>query len=84
MMTAASASSAADAIAKAADRLPELAAKLDGLVSQTESVMATYDDRSQFNTQTIAALRDLSLAARAVTSLAQTIERKPNSLLIGR
>lgn len=82
--TLASASNAADAIAKAADRLPELAAKLDGLVSQTETVMATYDDRSQFNTQTIAALRDLSLAARAVTSLAQTIERKPNSLLIGR
>lgn len=82
--TLVSASNAADAISKAATQLPDLAAKLDALIVQTETVMATYGDQSKFNTQTIAALRDLSLAARAVTSLAQTIERKPNSLLIGR
>ncbi len=82
--TLASASNAADAISKAAAQLPDLAAKLDALIVQTETVMATYGDKSSFNTQTIAALRDLSVAAKAVTSLAQTIERKPNSLLIGR
>lgn len=80
----ASASDAADAIAIAAESLPELARRLDGLVTQSEALLATYGGRSEFNAQSLAALRDLRDSARAVTSLARTIERKPNSLLIGR
>ncbi|WP_193141413.1 MULTISPECIES: PqiB family protein [unclassified Meridianimarinicoccus] len=80
----ASASSAADAVAAAAADLPELAARLDGLVRQSEALMATYGERSQFSAQTLAAIRDMRDAAQAVTSLARTIERKPNSLLVGR
>ncbi|MCA8879265.1 MAG: MCE family protein [Rhodobacteraceae bacterium] len=82
--TLASASSAADAISQAAARLPELANRLDALSQQAQGVLAAYDSRSPFNSQTVTALRDLSVAARAVTSLAQFIERKPNALLIGR
>lgn len=82
--TLASATTAADAISVAAERLPELAARLDALVVQSERLMTVYGDQSQFNVQTVSALRDLSVAARAVTSLAQMIERKPNSLLMGR
>ncbi|TDL88167.1 PqiB family protein [Meridianimarinicoccus aquatilis] len=80
----ASASDAADAIAAAAANLPDLSRRLEGLVAQSELLLATYGGRSEFNAQTLAALRDLRDSARAVTSLARTIERKPNSLLIGR
>lgn len=80
----ASASSAADAVAEAVEDLPELAARLDSLVRESEALIATYGDRSQFNAQTLGAIRDMRDAARAVTSLARTIERKPNSLLVGR
>ncbi|MFV0246229.1 MAG: MlaD family protein [Qingshengfaniella sp.] len=80
----ASASQAADAIAEAARGLPELSQRLDGLIAQAEGVLAAYGTQSDFNTQTISALRDLRDAARAVTSLARTIERKPNALIIGR
>lgn len=79
-----SASTAADAVAEAAAQLPELAARLDALVLRSDSVLNAYGERSEFNIQTLAALRDLRDTARAVTSLARTIERKPNALLIGR
>lgn len=82
--TFAAANDAATAIADAADGLPELAQRLDGLVAQAETVLLAYGGRSEFNAQTLAALRDLRESAQAVTSLARTIERKPNSLLIGR
>lgn len=80
----ASAAQAADSIAAAAARLPELAQKLDALVAQSDALMATYGSRSEFNAQTLAALRELRDSARAVSSLARAIELKPNSLLIGR
>ena len=80
----ASAASAADAVAAATALLPDLAARLDGLVAQSEALIGAYGGRSEFNAQTLAALRDLRDSARAVTALARTIERKPNALLIGR
>jgi len=82
--TLAAAAQAADAVAAAAESLPALAARLDGVVAQSEALIATYGGRSEFNAQTLAALRDLRETARAVTALARTIERKPNALLIGR
>lgn len=80
----ASASDAADAIAAAAQALPTLANDLDALIGQAETLIGNYGARSQFNAQTLATLQDLRDTARAVTSLARTIERKPNALLIGR
>jgi paraquat-inducible protein B len=82
--TLASAAEAAEAVAAAADSLPELAARLDSVIAQSETLIAAYGGRSEFNAQTLATLRDLRDTARAVTSLARTIERKPNALLIGR
>ena len=80
----ASARDAADAIAAAADALPELSANLDALIVEADRVLGGYGARSEFNAQTLATLQDLRETARAVTSLARTIERKPNALLIGR
>jgi paraquat-inducible protein B len=80
----ASAASAADAVAAAAQGLPELTARLDSLILTSEQTLANYGDRSEFSTQTLEAIRELRNAARAVTALARTIERQPNSLIMGR
>lgn len=82
--TTASARDAADAVAKATENLPELSARLQRLVTQAESLIVAYGDRSDFNDETVAALREVRSAARAVSQLAKAIERKPNSLLMGR
>ncbi|OSP56884.1 hypothetical protein BV911_02390 [Pseudoruegeria sp. SK021] len=82
--TLASARSAAAAVETAAASLPELSARLESLVVQGETLMSAYGTKSQFNLQTLSLLNDLRETARSVTSLSRAIERKPNSLLIGR
>lgn len=82
--TLASARDAAEAVAEAAAGLPELSARLDRLVAQAEAMIAAYGDRSNFNSETLAALREVRSAARAVAQLARTIERNPNALIMGR
>ncbi len=80
----ASANSAARAIEDAAESLPALSRQAAALVRETESVLETYNDRSRFNSETLTTLRDIQDAADAVSSLARTIQRNPNSLLTGR
>ncbi len=80
----ASARGAADAVAAAADDLPSLMRQLDGLVANANSMVAAYGAKSTFNAETLDLLRQINKAAAAVTQLARTIERNPNSLLIGR
>ncbi len=82
--TLASARSAADAVAEATEGLPELSARLEALVTQAEGLIGAYGARSQFNDETLTALREVRAAARAVAQLARTIERNPNSLILGR
>ncbi|WP_172330900.1 PqiB family protein [Mangrovicoccus sp. HB161399] len=79
-----SAAEAADALSAAAATLPELTARLNTLVSTGEGLLNTYGDRSRFNAQTLAAINDMREAAKAVTSLARTIERNPSALIRGR
>ncbi|MFZ1728097.1 MAG: MlaD family protein [Albidovulum sp.] len=79
-----SARNAADSVAEATASLPELSARLEKLVSQTESLISAYGKKSDFNDETLAALREVRSAARSISQLARTIERNPNSLLIGR
>lgn len=80
----ASAKTAAESVATAADDLPKLTAELDSLVGKANALIASYGAKSDFNSQTLQLLRDLQTAAKAATQLARTIERNPNSLLIGR
>ncbi|MCB2128613.1 MAG: MCE family protein [Rhodobacteraceae bacterium] len=79
-----SARKAADSVAAATERLPELSARLERLVNQSEALMAAYGAKSEFNGETLSALREIRGAARAVSQLARAIERNPNSLLMGR
>jgi len=80
----ASANEAAKAVENAVSTLPALAARANQLVNQTEAVVNSYGERSRFSSETLATLRDIQEASDAISSLARTIERNPNSLLIGR
>lgn len=80
----ASAREAADAVAKAAADLPDVTGQLNALVAKADDLIATYGAKSTFNTETLDLLRELQRTAKAVAQLAQTIERNPNSLIIGR
>ncbi len=80
----ASANQAARAVEDAVSTLPALAARANELVDQTEAVVNSYGERSRFSAETLATLRDIQEASDAISSLARTIERNPNSLLIGR
>lgn len=80
----ASAKDAADSVAKAADDLPDITGQLDDLVAKANAMVAAYGAKSTFNGETLQLLRDLQTAAKAATQLARTIERNPNSLLMGR
>ena len=80
----ASANDAAQAIGTAAASLPELSRRAGALVTTTDGVLQTYADRSRFNAETLATLRDIQEAADAISNLARTIQRNPSSLLTGR
>jgi paraquat-inducible protein B len=79
-----SASNAAGSVAESVEDLPQLTARLERLVAETETVVQSYGERSDFNTQTLSALREVQNAARAISDLAREIERSPNSLIFGR
>lgn len=79
-----SASDAAGSVAASVEDLPQLTARLERLVAETEAVVASYGARSDFNTQTLSALREVQNAARSISDLAKAIERSPNSLIFGR
>lgn len=82
--TLASARSAAEAVEAAVADLPQIAERIDGLVSEAEGVLAGYGQNSRFNRDTLDTLRELRSAAQALSSLARALERNPNSLLFGR
>ncbi len=80
----ASAEAAADEVARAASELPALVDRLQQLAANADAVVGAYGERSRFNNETLEALREVRRAAEAVASLSRTLERKPNSILIGR
>ncbi|WP_298429628.1 MlaD family protein [uncultured Jannaschia sp.] len=79
-----SAASAADGIRTASQDLPALVNRLQTLTTQAGGVLATYGEDSRISTELFAALRAATRAAEDVSSLSRTIERNPNSLLLGR
>ncbi|MFP7672544.1 intermembrane transport protein PqiB [Marivita sp. S0852] len=79
-----SASDAAGSVAASVEDLPQLTARLERLVAETEAVVASYGARSDFNSQTLSALREVQNAAKSISELARAIERSPNSLIFGR
>ncbi len=79
-----SASNAADRIADASQELPALVNRVNGLVAKAQGLLGDYDGNSAVNRDVRNALRAVTEAARALDGLASTIERRPNSLILGR
>ncbi|ETX15291.1 paraquat-inducible protein B [Roseivivax halodurans JCM 10272] len=82
--TLASARDAARAIEEASRTLPALSAQLQTLADQAGATLGTYGENAPFTRDTQAAIRQVNEAAEAVERLANTIERNPNSLILGR
>ncbi|WP_207100802.1 intermembrane transport protein PqiB [Paracoccus shandongensis] len=79
-----SASTAADQVAASVQRLPQLIGRLEATAARADSVLASYGDRSAFNTEAVNMLRELRRATEAFGSLARLIERNPRAFILGR
>ena len=82
--TLASARNAADNIALSAQDLPQVVERLTALFAQASRTIEGYNQGEQLSRSAERTLRDIQKAADALASLARTIERNPNSLLLGR
>jgi paraquat-inducible protein B len=82
--TLASARTAADSIAVSALELPQVITRLNALFAQAGRTIDGFNQGEELSRSAQAALRDIQQAASALEKLARTIERNPNSLLLGR
>ena len=82
--TLASARNAADSIAVSSKDLPKIVDQLTALFAQAGQTIAGFNKGDQLSREAQTTLRDIQKAADALASLARTIERNPNSLLLGR
>ncbi len=82
--TLASARNAADSIAVSSRSLPQIVERLTALFAQAGRTIEGYNKGDQLSREAETTLRDIQKAADALASLARTIERNPNSLLLGR
>lgn len=78
------AAEAANSINAAAQTLPALSERLSQLAANANSAVSGYGADSRFNTQLVATLRDVQRAAANLAAVAKMLERKPNSLILGR
>lgn len=69
----------------------ELSANLNGVLPQVaalatraDSVLSEFDVGSELNYEAITTIREIRDAARAITALVAAIERRPNSLILGK
>ncbi|PTV96461.1 paraquat-inducible protein B [Rhodobacter aestuarii] len=82
--TLGSAREAADAVAEASTKLPDLTTKLERVIRNLDGVLASYGERSDFNTETVATLRQLRKTAASFDTLIRMIQRNPQSIILGR
>ncbi|HEY0214004.1 MAG TPA: MlaD family protein [Paenirhodobacter sp.] len=82
--TLVAAQGAANGIAGASDRLPDITARLDQLIVDAQGMVNSYGDRSDFNTQLVGTLRELQRATQSISSVARMIERNPRAFILGR
>ncbi len=82
--TLASASEAADALAKATADLPALVAQLNDLARRADTTLSGIGPDSPVNRETLALLRQVNTTAKSIDDLVSALERRPNSLIFGR
>ncbi len=76
--------SAGAAFERSIKDLPALLARLRALSARADSLLASVDVGSELNYEAVTAIREIRDAARAVTDLADLIQRKPNSIILGK
>lgn len=82
--TLGAARSAMASIETASAGLPGLVTRMNALSASLTGLVETYGDRSRFNTDLDAALREITQAAEAVEALARYFERNPDAIIRGR
>lgn len=82
--TLVSARNAADQIEGALAGLPDLTARARAMVARGEAVLASYGERSAFNNEMLALMRELRRTSSNFGSLARMIERNPRAFILGR
>ena len=82
--TLASTANAANAVARASEDLPGLVRRVNGLINQAATTLASFDGKSAINRDIRAALLEVQRAAASVASLTRALERRPNSIILGR
>ncbi len=75
---------AADAVATSTQDLPALVDHIRRVFDQASATIAGYNKGETLSRDAQAALRDISKAADAMTSLARMLERNPDALIRGR
>ncbi|WP_164882369.1 PqiB family protein [Paenirhodobacter populi] len=75
---------AAQGIASASNRLPEITERLDLLLAEARGMVNAYGARSDFNAQLVGTLRELQRATQSISSVARMIERNPRAFILGR
>lgn len=75
---------AADAVAGATQDLPTLVGRIQRVLTQASTTIEGYNKGDVISRDAQTALRDISQAADAMTSLARMLERNPSSLIRGR
>ena len=69
---------------RSAKDLPQSVDRLTRLFAQASRTIEGYNKGDELSRTAESTLRDIQKAADALASLARTIERNPNSLLLGR
>ena len=82
--TLGSARDAAAAVAAASESLPQISRRLESVLAQATETLAGLDASSDLNRAARGALSEVERAARAIESLAKALERRPNSIILGR
>ncbi|TCO70820.1 MlaD family protein [Rhodovulum euryhalinum] len=82
--TLASARAAADDISAAAQDLPGVLARAQAVLDEAAATIRGYDAARGVGRDLGPAIREVERAAKAVSDLARTLERNPNSILFGR
>ncbi len=75
---------ATGAVARAAEGTPALVARLTQLSARADAILSAVDVGSELNYETVAAIREIRDAARAITDLATLVQRQPNALILGK
>ncbi|MEM7176149.1 MAG: MlaD family protein [Pseudomonadota bacterium] len=75
---------ASNAVKVSVQGLPELVARLKDVAAKADGLLASLGVGSELNYEAVAAIRDIRDTARAITSLADLVEQKPNAFILGK